>query len=164
MKTWFLSLLVLLWASALSGCLTMGGFAKAENSDLYVLTSPKPFGSPSVMACGADGACAEYVSGDVMKAAGVNGLGHKLYALEALAGDDGVLVAGGSLMDAGKIWHCLNGECKELAGISGLAGLGGELVGNAEGLSALLGRTAAAAPPPPPPRRRRWRRASGRSR
>jgi len=144
MKTWLLSLLVLLWAGGLTGCLTMGGFAKADGSDLYVLTAPKPFGSPSVMVCSAGGACTEYVSGDVMKAAGLKGLGHKLYALEALPEDDGVLVAGGSLMEAGRIWHCLNGKCQELAGISGLGGLGGKLEGNAEGLSALLGRRASA--------------------
>jgi hypothetical protein len=148
MRSQLFTLIGLLCAVALSGCLTLGGFAKAENSDLYVLTTPKPLGSGSVMVCDASGSCTEYVSADVMKGAGIAGLGHSLYALEALPGDQGVLVAAGSAMDAGKLWHCTSGQCQELAGITGLAGLGGQLEGNADGLSGLLDRRAEEPTPP----------------
>jgi hypothetical protein len=121
----------LLLAFALNGCMTISGFSRAPESDLYVLTGKKPLIKGVVQVCRADGSCVEFARSDSMK-------GQRLYGIQALAGESGVLVQSGSFFDAGRVWLCTELGCDLLARIDGFAGLNGKLLGQRRGLSSLL--------------------------
>ena len=123
MKRVYFTLSVLLVVLGLNGCMTLGGFSRSMDSDLYVLTGMKPLGKGVVQICRADGSCTVFARADHM-------MGQRLYQIQALPGDEGVLVASGSYLDAGRVWHCTQSGCVQLAGIEGLAGFGGRLVGH----------------------------------
>jgi hypothetical protein len=76
--------------------MTLGGFSRATDSDLYVLTGMKPLGKGVVQICRADGSCTEFARADQMG-------WQTLRQVQALPGDESVLVASSSYLDAGRL-------------------------------------------------------------